>query len=110
MGSIYYSIQQIQVPCMNGMVSNSLHTHYINTCFGVRADSSDLVCSGKGNCQAVDQCLCDFGYEGKNCNVTSCYGIMSNNSNDCSGRGSCNTKAVCKCSNTDHLVSVRFSI
>jgi hypothetical protein len=53
-------------------------------CNGV-ASTDPSVCSGKGTCVSTDNCNCNNGYYSNNCNVTTCYSILSNSSGVCSG-------------------------
>jgi hypothetical protein len=68
----------------------------VTTCHNVRSDNND-VCSGNGHCPELDECVCDSGYEGENCESFSCFGVPSTNSTVCSGRGSCVTVDTCSC-------------
>mgnify|MGYP001168969170 CR=1 FL=1 len=63
------------------------------TCPGYDGRSMDSICSGKGTCDQNGQCICNYGYTGDNCQFQ-CPGYNPNaetleESNFCSGRGSC---------------------
>ena len=66
------------------------------SCNGISADNSS-VCSGRGTCLLQNNCVCNTGYSGSNCEIFSCNGILSNNSAVCSGRGTCVSSNVCSC-------------
>jgi hypothetical protein len=39
--------------------------------------------------------------KGNNCNVTTCFGILSDNKKVCNSKGNCISKDKCVCSNRD---------
>lgn len=54
-------------------------------------------CSGHGRCINGDTCLCDKGWYGHNCFLTSCYGFNSTDPSVCSQKGKCIGLNTCKC-------------
>jgi hypothetical protein len=75
-------------------------------CFNLRYNDSK-VCNGNGNlnkkylkflfikignCTSDDHRECNFGYFGNDCEIKNCFGILSNDSNVCSGNGNCTSK------------------
>jgi alpha-tubulin suppressor-like RCC1 family protein len=78
-------------------MSHSLVIYNSNiTCFGVFPDDV-TVCNRKGQCTAVDTCLCEDGYSGPECNVFDCFNITTSDSSVCSGHGRCIAEDVCLC-------------
>ena len=68
------------------------------SCFGI--DSSDpSVCSGNGTCISNDNCICDSGWEGDQCNISIyyCDGIIYSDPNVCNGHGDCISEDNCDC-------------
>jgi hypothetical protein len=73
-------------------------------CYGV-PDNNLLTCkfyiifkgSAQGRCRKPNTCDCSPGYYDKNCNVTVCNGIFSNDTLVCNGQGNCTSKENCKC-------------
>ncbi len=66
-------------------------------CYGILA-SETIVCSGKGVCSANDTCTCNSGYLGTKCQITQCFGILSNvTASVCSGKGTCVAYNSCYC-------------
>lgn len=70
------------------------------TCFG---KNDATACSGKGTCVlsnttvAQGVCSCNVGYMGEQCQIISCYGVMFNATNVCSGQGTCSGPNTCTC-------------
>lgn len=48
-------------------------------------------------CVAQNDCLCNPGYSGKDCEFHSCFGVPSNNPNVCNGGGKCVSPDKCVC-------------
>ena len=69
------------------------------TCYG-KLSSDPTVCSGKGSCTGNDQCECNTGYAGEQCQTQlyNCYGTWSNDPAVCSGNGTCTATDTCNCS------------
>uniref|UniRef100_A0A7S1KM39 Uncharacterized protein n=1 Tax=Percolomonas cosmopolitus TaxID=63605 RepID=A0A7S1KM39_9EUKA len=66
-------------------------------CFG-EGPSSNSSCNGHGSCVGRDICICHTNFFGEFCNVTSCGGVLSNDtSNACSGQGTCVGTNQCEC-------------
>ncbi|EFC37047.1 predicted protein [Naegleria gruberi] len=61
--------------------------------------SAPLVCSSKGTCNGLGECICSDGYFGGLCNVLSCAGISQLNGSVCSGKGTCDGMNLCNCQN-----------
>ncbi|KAG2392360.1 hypothetical protein C9374_012612 [Naegleria lovaniensis] len=73
------------------------------------------VCNGHGICRVVspnspDQCNCNIGYFGENCQYSFCFGIMSNDSTVCSGHGKCIGPDTCKCDDNTVYTGKQCSI
>jgi hypothetical protein len=68
-------------------------THH---CHGKNADNPS-VCSGRGACESQDNCVCNENWFGKQCNITQCFSILSNDSSACNGHGNCTDYNVCIC-------------
>jgi alpha-tubulin suppressor-like RCC1 family protein len=71
------------------------------SCFGL-SSTDPLVCSGNGNCNSTDVCVCKTGFFGKNCHqITSinptCFGIKSTELSVCSSYGNCLNTDQCSC-------------
>jgi hypothetical protein len=63
-------------------------------CFGKYSKEKD-VCSNHGKCIDSDQCQCDPGYIGNECQKLECF---EGNAIKCSGNGNCTNKPnVCDC-------------
>ena len=69
----------------------------IPVCFGILANDTANVCSGRGTCVAPDVCSsCQTGFGGSRCQTPICYGKLANDTNNvCSGRGSCVGPDIC---------------
>jgi hypothetical protein len=84
----------------NILSPSAWHTcnHFIDIkCFGYSANDSNT-CSGKGNCISNDNCKCNYGSFGNNCeNDLNCFGKLYNESLVCSGNGSCTYNDICTC-------------
>ncbi|EFC35194.1 predicted protein, partial [Naegleria gruberi] len=65
-------------------------------CYDVDA-SENSACNGNGLCFDTDTCVCQQGWSGANCNITSCSGVSSNDNSVCSGHGSCVNTETCVC-------------
>ncbi|EFC38115.1 predicted protein [Naegleria gruberi] len=55
------------------------------------------VCSGHGSCPVPNNCTCQPGYYGYQCEAHQCYGTLFNNSNVCSTHGQCLSPNNCFC-------------
>eukprot|EP01080_Neovahlkampfia_damariscottae_P010521 gene10521-3043_t len=58
------------------------------------------VCNGRGDCVSNDQCICNSGFNGNQCEFVksiSCFNIQNNNSNVCSSNGICSSNNNCSC-------------
>eukprot|EP01080_Neovahlkampfia_damariscottae_P000588 gene588-8096_t len=66
------------------------------SCFGKNSTSPD-VCSGNGDCVSYNNCTCNQGYTGNNCQFTKCFGFDSSNEKICSGNGNCTRPNYCEC-------------
>ena len=63
-------------------------------------DESDTlnVCSGNGTCIADDECQCNSGFLGNNCEYVQCFGISNEMVQQvCNGHGICIGPDVCLC-------------
>lgn len=58
-------------------------------------------CSGFGYCASQDQCLCNPGHSGNQCQDFTCQGIPPTSPNVCKGNGNCVFGNNCDCSNPD---------
>jgi hypothetical protein len=57
---------------VNGPFQNNLWEFSFDyICYGV-SSTLGSVCSGNGVCNYTDSCVCNSGYEGVNCNITTC--------------------------------------
>mmetsp|Transcript_261 Transcript_261/g.480 ORF Transcript_261/g.480 Transcript_261/m.480 type:complete len:813 (+) Transcript_261:42-2480(+) len=65
------------------------------SCFG---KLGRMGCSDHGECSALNTCVCDHGFVGKDCNLPTCYGIISSSEYACSGNGKCTDVNKCECS------------
>lgn len=67
---------------------------------GMKLANEQDVCSGHGTCQGPNQCACESGYSGSNCESYQCFSIPSSNEVEvCSGHGQCQATDQCKCTN-----------
>ena len=69
------------------------------TCNGVDAGQVDVVCSGNGTCVGTDDCLCDEGYTGANCQ-NSTFKCENRDPDDplaCNQHGACVGPDDCEC-------------
>ncbi|KAL9647035.1 hypothetical protein ABK040_016510 [Willaertia magna] len=69
------------------------------TCFGIQANVSTEVCTnGHGSCSLPNFCKCNSNYYGKQCELTTCFGIWNNDKKVCSnGNGVCSAYNTCQC-------------
>ncbi|KAF0974537.1 hypothetical protein FDP41_006569 [Naegleria fowleri] len=72
------------------------YTKCLPMCYNFTGDSIS-VCGGHGTCIAPNQCKCNEGYSGTECDVFSCNGILKSSSSVCSGRGRCYSLNQCVC-------------
>jgi hypothetical protein len=92
------------------------HQCYLPVCFG-KVSSDPTVCSGNGQCNTLNNCVCKLGYNdptgrccvdngkcackdgyiGSQCEIVICGGIWSNDPTVCSSRGVCNRPNQCDC-------------
>jgi hypothetical protein len=92
------------------------HQCYLPVCFG-RVSSDPTACSGNGQCNTLNKCVCKLGYNdptgrcgvdngkcackdgyiGSQCEIVICGGIWSNDPTVCSSRGLCNRPNQCDC-------------
>jgi hypothetical protein len=116
-----YTGNQCQYPLCNNVASNKLnvcggrgHCSAPNTCecrsgysgsdcevfscFSKLSNDSTVCGGGNNHCIAPEVCLCKDkpGYV-KDCSVTQCGGIQSDEANVCSGRGTCIRPNKCEC-------------
>ncbi|EFC39035.1 predicted protein [Naegleria gruberi] len=67
-------------------------------CFG-KLSNTTQVCNGRGNCTEQDNCECDPDWYGTQCQITSCFGILQNETSAvCNGHGTCSGTDTCSCS------------
>src|SRR5690606_7596190 len=72
-------------------------------CFGksICRHPFNEVCSGHGKCVNWNQCACDEGYYGSECQFSSsstiCFGKESTDPTVCSGNGTCIANDTCSC-------------
>jgi hypothetical protein len=67
-------------------------------CFGF--NTTDMkVCSSNGNCTSRDSCVCNIGYSGTKCEMTSCFGEDQTSPKVCSSHGNCTNINLCSCFN-----------
>ncbi len=68
------------------------------TCSGVLSNDPS-VCSSHGRCLAQDECHCDRGWFGQNCESERgiCFGVPSNSASVCSSHGECIRSSQCDC-------------
>jgi hypothetical protein len=87
-------------PCNQQLFSANVSLGYLeklNYCFSKEGNASN-VCSSHGKCVKDDQCLCDAGYTGIQCESTiQCFSISTFNASVCSGKGKCISQDVCQC-------------
>ncbi|EFC37771.1 predicted protein [Naegleria gruberi] len=61
-------------------------------------NSTDVrVCSGRGACIDHLGCVCNEGYYGESCQISSCFSVLSNSSQVCNGHGICQDLDNCEC-------------
>jgi hypothetical protein len=69
-----------------------------NSCNGkFPGDPSMCTSPTRGSCGPNDYCVCNSGYFGSNCDISSCYGFNSTDDNVCGGNGECIDKDTCIC-------------
>ncbi|MFC2036027.1 MauE/DoxX family redox-associated membrane protein [Chloroflexota bacterium] len=71
------------------------------TCFGIPGNDPG-VCSGHGTCVGTDNCQCDAGWTGLDCEFEEvthyyCNGIWQGDSSVCSTHGTCGNDGLCTC-------------
>eukprot|EP00818_Percolomonas_sp_WS_P004337 CAMPEP_0117436346 /NCGR_PEP_ID=MMETSP0759-20121206/960_1 /TAXON_ID=63605 /ORGANISM="Percolomonas cosmopolitus, Strain WS" /LENGTH=2722 /DNA_ID=CAMNT_0005227943 /DNA_START=832 /DNA_END=9000 /DNA_ORIENTATION=+ len=66
------------------------------TCYDISA-THDEVCFSRGDCISLDDCQCNAGYGGDECEHAYCYGILASNSSVCSTHGTCVEVNQCNC-------------
>mmetsp|Transcript_1891 Transcript_1891/g.2718 ORF Transcript_1891/g.2718 Transcript_1891/m.2718 type:complete len:1249 (-) Transcript_1891:42-3788(-) len=66
-----------------------------------KIDYNPQVCSTHGSCVADNECNCEANYFDIACNVTTCYGVLSNTTATCSANGTCDSFNNCQC-NTNY--------
>eukprot|EP01080_Neovahlkampfia_damariscottae_P008338 gene8338-162_t len=66
-------------------------------CFGIWSTDS-TVCSSNGVCASYDNCQCNNGYSGNQCEFTKCFGKNSTDFSVCSNNGTCISLDQCLCS------------
>jgi hypothetical protein len=76
--------------CSNGVMNSC------SSCYGINSGYSSI-CSGHGQCVSPNNCSCDSGYTGYECQLISCYGINQTSPNVCSGHGQCISPNNCSC-------------
>jgi hypothetical protein len=72
---------------------------YINCvaiCFG-KPGSDPAVCSGAGTCVAPNNCSCDSGHMGEQCEIASCFGRSGSDPLVCNQHGYCVGPNKCLC-------------
>jgi hypothetical protein len=85
----YYQNQSYCI-CSNGVMNSC------SSCYGINSGSSSI-CSGHGQCVSPNNCSCNSGYTGYNCQLNICYGINQTSTNVCSGNGQCVSPNNCSC-------------
>jgi hypothetical protein len=60
-------------------------------------ETSADACSGHGTCSGPNNCSCDSGYTGYECELSICYGINETSLDVCSGHGQCVSANNCSC-------------
>jgi alpha-tubulin suppressor-like RCC1 family protein len=75
---------------------HTLFLKYQYSCFG-KGPTDSTICSSNGLCTQTNQCTCNTGYFGTECQTTSCFGVNSNVPTVCSGKGTCNRFDLCTC-------------
>jgi hypothetical protein len=88
-----------------GIVSSYL---LVSKCFGKNA--TDSVCSGHGICVDHNQCSCEYGYTGNECQILQCFQMNANDTLVCSGRGNCYAPDTCNCFNGYAGENCQFNI
>jgi alpha-tubulin suppressor-like RCC1 family protein len=79
------------------------HTNIVG-CFGgfIGLDCTipycSLNCTGRGICKSYNNCTCQTGYLGAQCEIIECFGVTNANKT-CNGNGACNAPNSCTCSN-----------
>lgn len=66
------------------------------TCYNISSSDSN-VCSGNGICSSQDNCTCDVGYYGDQCQNWDCNEINKDNPSVCSSHGDCVSPDICVC-------------
>jgi hypothetical protein len=81
-------------------IACGLHSSFIiqsqYSCFG-KNNTNSQICSANGICTGSNQCSCEDGYFGNECQYTSCFGKFNNQTNVCSRNGNCTELNVCSC-------------
>ncbi|KAF0974903.1 hypothetical protein FDP41_006070 [Naegleria fowleri] len=94
-----------QCDCFEGFFGSQCQNFQ---CFNV-SNINETVCSGHGTCVKTNQCNCTPSnqYFGEQCEITSCFSIMSNSTNPkpCSGHGKCFAFNNCSCDSSDYFGS-----
>jgi alpha-tubulin suppressor-like RCC1 family protein len=69
--------------------------NYTYYCSNIRSDNAS-VCNGGGKCVS-NQCKCDTGYKGANCEPLDCFGTAAGHADVCGSKGKCINKNMCQC-------------
>jgi hypothetical protein len=78
------------------LVSSTNVFNETTQCFGKNA-TDPQVCSGFGICTSPNNCTCNQGHTGENCQFIICFEFDSSNPKVCSGHGNCSKPNHCDC-------------
>lgn len=66
------------------------------TCFSLPS-THPKVCNSRGYCIAPNVCACKNGYQGNQCEIAVCHGIVGSDARVCASHGKCIKHNVCQC-------------
>jgi hypothetical protein len=72
-------------------------TNTFNFYCGKYINTDPNACNSRGKCIIEEVCSCQYGYSGKYCETTLCFGKTSYNTDVCSRNGYCIKPDICLC-------------
>jgi alpha-tubulin suppressor-like RCC1 family protein len=89
-----YNLSSVTV----GIVGNEfgIYLYSSTSCYGYLANDP-LVCSQRGVCVSLDNCVCQPMYFSSDCSTKVCFGKNSSDVTTCSGKGICISFNTCSC-------------